>query len=289
MRSRRRHCLTPGGQCSGCDVEYETCNNEPCEEVILKTDWTNWYRKSETVNGSGLYEERQKFVCRALNMRGPNDVQISTRKEVRFVDIHNKWTECSAKCDGVQFSWSGSDFVKRTCSDGCDQQTSNSNVNPKSKWNSAHNLGHAVNPMNRSDWIDNAINTDELAERVQSAEMVYLVAACLGSWAVGVIVGLALMWLHSRRKDIFPRPNVTRHLRMFSSNNHENTYVTTDDFKMNNFGSVTTNLLASHSATLPRSLPSRRASMNGYASHPKEATIKRTSTIRAKLTADQNF
>ena len=270
---RNRQCLTPG-QCVGCDAVWQECNIEPCEEVVLKTDWTNWYRKNDTVAVEGYYEERQKFVCRAINMRGSNDLQISTRKENRQIDLSSNWSECSSSCDGFQFRWIGPDYVKRPCSDPCAKNLVKVMHKSNDKYNKSQNE------------IDNSIRTSAWSEKVGVSNTTLTICYCIASAAVGIVVGYLVRMTCERRKSILPEKKHVELNSMFSSNKKSNTYVTRDDFKMNNFNSVTTNLLQpTHYNTLPSTSKVTKVSM----SMPREATIKRTSTIRAKLTSDQNF
>ncbi|KAI1291697.1 Semaphorin-5A [Halotydeus destructor] len=284
MQSKRRQCLS-ANNCSGCDVEWRTCNNDPCEEVILKTDWTNWYRKNDTIDEAGFQEERQKFICRALDIKGSHDLQITTKKENRFIELKDKWSECSAPCNGYRFYWTGSEFIKKSCSKLCmpcgakkEETFKKFDYDMNSLDSDDHSAFQRKNRLQLSD-SNGTILLSKLGSSADKHQgFAIIVMYCFLCTALGAGLGSLFTFLILRRTKV---PENSKHQRLksrlYADNKNTNTYVSTEEFKLNNYNPVTTSLLRSPSA------------ISSTYSMPKEATIKRTSTIRAKLTSDQNF
>lgn len=68
FRSRLRRCDNPppqhgGTDCSGCGVEYQTCNVHSCSEAKKVTTWTPWLLANDT--DLGRIERRFRFSCKA--------------------------------------------------------------------------------------------------------------------------------------------------------------------------------------------------------------------------------
>jgi chondroitin sulfate proteoglycan 4 len=68
FRSRLRRCDNPppqhgGTDCSGCGVEYQTCNAHSCSEAKKVTTWTPWLLANDT--DLGRIERRFRFSCKA--------------------------------------------------------------------------------------------------------------------------------------------------------------------------------------------------------------------------------
>ncbi|XP_032777784.2 semaphorin-5A isoform X1 [Daphnia magna] len=120
FRSRLRRCDNPppqhgGTDCSGCGVEYQTCNVHSCSEAKKVTTWTPWLLANDT--DLGRIERRFRFSCKA-----PVDTNLlkvgAMKLEERIchtdgtclrTDSGNTeggwsewsdWTECSRQCGG---------------------------------------------------------------------------------------------------------------------------------------------------------------------------------------------
>lgn len=83
FRFRQRKCDDPapmnqGIDCIGCNVEYEQCNKQPCNEVKKIGPFTPWL----IVNNSdvGYLEKRFRYQCKAL-LPDPSSLKISLFKE----------------------------------------------------------------------------------------------------------------------------------------------------------------------------------------------------------------
>ncbi|XP_014668536.1 PREDICTED: semaphorin-5A-like [Priapulus caudatus] len=122
MRKRSRTCDSPeprynGLPCSGCDVQFSPCSEEPCQEVKKSTPWTLWGKNNVTKDG--YFEQRFRFTCHA-EVPDASLMRIGNmRKQERFcVDgarsclnsafINNdgewsswqEWSSCTAECGG---------------------------------------------------------------------------------------------------------------------------------------------------------------------------------------------
>lgn len=103
-----------GLECIGCNVEYETCNKQPCSEVRKLSPWTQWLTANGT-NDVGYTEKRFRYSCKA-QISDPANLKISLFKEEvrncsiegchRMAEIAQKaswgcWTDfsaCSVTC-----------------------------------------------------------------------------------------------------------------------------------------------------------------------------------------------
>jgi hypothetical protein len=109
------------------------------------------------------------------------------------------------------------------------------------------------------------------------------------SLVLGVGVGVGLTYCYMSRRLSPDRRHSRLGMRSFNSSpgtsKPGNAYVTTNDFKTNNYN----NSVAA--ALLPTPCPPPTATPSASATYApiREATIKRASTIRANLTSDQNF
>lgn len=83
FRIRERKCNDPAPQnngldCIGCNVEYEECNKQSCNEVKKLGPWTTWlaFNSSEY----GHMEKRYRYMCKAP-INDPAELKISLFKE----------------------------------------------------------------------------------------------------------------------------------------------------------------------------------------------------------------
>ena len=83
FRIRERKCNNPAPQnngldCMGCNVEYEECNKQPCNEVKKLGPWTQWLVMNSS--DTGHMEKRYRYMCKAT-LNDPSDLKISLHKE----------------------------------------------------------------------------------------------------------------------------------------------------------------------------------------------------------------
>lgn len=130
---RRRKCDSPapqngGMECAGCNIDYEVCNTQPCNESKKMSSWTPWLMQANgSTSDGGHLEKRFRFSCKA-NTVDPNSVKVSLAKEeTRICNADGScqrtgegndefgwsdwgpWSSCSADCGG------GQQFRTRTC------------------------------------------------------------------------------------------------------------------------------------------------------------------------------
>ncbi|XP_070535820.1 semaphorin-5A-like isoform X2 [Ptychodera flava] len=79
---QERNRICEGGNCTGCDREFEFCNQHRCPEIRKMTPWGPWSRHNETDNG--YFETRVKHIFKA---RVPSEDDIyyaGNRDDFRF-------------------------------------------------------------------------------------------------------------------------------------------------------------------------------------------------------------
>lgn len=122
-RIRKRHCDDPlpqngGLECSGCSIDFEVCNSQPCPEIQKLSTWTPWLLTNATGSDEHV-EKRFRFMCK-VNGTDPNSMKVIRAKEesrvcsadglchrigdnedVGFGDW-SAWSQCTARCGGGQ-------------------------------------------------------------------------------------------------------------------------------------------------------------------------------------------
>lgn len=133
FRLRRRVCNDPipqngGLDCSGCSIEYESCNSHECPEIQKMGPWTPWLEfqtstmkpiGNSTFNGEHL-EKRFRFTCKVNKSDADSMKVFKAKEEIRkcFSDgsCHrigeesneqgfsewSSWSNCTASCGGGQ-------------------------------------------------------------------------------------------------------------------------------------------------------------------------------------------
>lgn len=146
FRIRERKCNNPAPQnngldCMGCNVEYEECNKQPCNEVKKLGPWTQWLVMNSS--DAGHMEKRYRYMCKAT-LNDPSDLKISLHKEETRVCKKNDsvcqrihlsskaswgcwtdWSPCSVTCGKGRrvryrkcLSSSGEIMDDKECGDG---------------------------------------------------------------------------------------------------------------------------------------------------------------------------
>ncbi|KAL5292663.1 SEMA5A family protein [Megaselia abdita] len=134
FRLRKRECNDPspkngGLPCTGCNIDYETCNNEPCHEHKRLSIWTPWLTQmndSQLSEGVSI-EKRFKFSCRVVTA-DPTSIKVGIAKEdtrkcgpegcerlnvnESTDDEWTEWSPCSVSCGG------GFQFKSKKCETG---------------------------------------------------------------------------------------------------------------------------------------------------------------------------
>lgn len=116
-----------GIECSGCSIEFEKCNSQPCPEVQKLGPWTPWMQQISNSTGMGEYlEKRFRYVCKfngtdakVLKAKEENRICFMdgschrVNEEVKIDELGfgewSPWTNCSAVCGG------GQQFRTRKC------------------------------------------------------------------------------------------------------------------------------------------------------------------------------
>jgi len=133
-QNRRRRCDNPipqhgGRECSGCNLDYRSCNTHQCPEVKKSTTWTPWMREdgpaSQAVTKGGkegYLLQRYRWTCKGNVPDGRMLKPGNVRKEEKYCledgsGCHDPsflnadgdwsdwstWSECSNRCgSGVQ-------------------------------------------------------------------------------------------------------------------------------------------------------------------------------------------
>lgn len=120
-RLRRRVCDDPfpqngGLECSGCNIEYESCNTHECPEIQKLGSWTPWQLIGNVTLNDEHLEKRYRFICK-VNKFDADGIKILKAKEEirkcfldgschRIEDENNEtgfsewslWNNCSASC-----------------------------------------------------------------------------------------------------------------------------------------------------------------------------------------------
>lgn len=69
-----------GIECIGCNIEYEQCNKQSCNEVKKFSSWTPWLIMNKNDSNAGHSEKRFRYVCKAP-VSDPNSLKITLFKE----------------------------------------------------------------------------------------------------------------------------------------------------------------------------------------------------------------
>lgn len=137
FRLRRRICDRPrpqngGIECIGCNIDYETCNTQPCPETQKLGPWTPWFQQTSNSTSNGEYlEKRFRYICKfngtdakVVKAKEENRVCVSDGSchrvgeeniELGFVD-RTSWSRCTVTCGGgQQYRTEGTKMVSRVC------------------------------------------------------------------------------------------------------------------------------------------------------------------------------
>lgn len=134
FRLRRRNCDNPspqhgGIECSGCSIDYETCNTHKCPEKLVLGQWTPWLQQNTSTSNEHM-EIRFRYSCKFNG----TDARVSKSKVEKRIcsngtciqiteDDKNfeqgeqlSWSGCTTNC-GVrqQYRYKGSNKMLRTC------------------------------------------------------------------------------------------------------------------------------------------------------------------------------
>lgn len=128
FKVRKRKCDNPlpqngGLDCAGCNIDYDTCNTQPCTDLRKSSSWTPWLvAMNGTSTEGGHIERRFKFACKAP-VQDASQIKVTlTKEETRICQAdgschrsgsgdgiddsstleYGPWSECTKPCNGGQ-------------------------------------------------------------------------------------------------------------------------------------------------------------------------------------------
>ncbi|CAG2100155.1 unnamed protein product [Medioppia subpectinata] len=294
VQLRRRRCESTSKACIGCDVEWRLCNRHDCGDFKQQSEWTDWLIRN--ITGDGVNEQRFRFGCRSEGF----SAHISTRTEERFVASNNVWSQCSdGACNGFQFKWTGVHFISRECSSPHCQGWSQWSQWTQCVYGKQHRSRECLgadrclgpfkemrycNQNNQYLGNDDINSIDVINEKpvyrmstsakeddsgAENYSLQKVLLCSLLSFGCGAIIsGLFIYLLLTKNERIRDMRHKRLSLRLFSQlKTTSNAYESPHEYKSNQ------SVLSPLNSISP----------------VREATIKRSSTIRAQLHSDQNF
>ncbi|RWS15798.1 semaphorin-5A-like protein [Dinothrombium tinctorium] len=211
----------------------------------------------------------------------------------------SKWSVCrkgerirTKECLDASKCKLGKEIERMPCSDKGEGNSIDEDIIPDE--NMIPNEAKSENEVDSLLDTSNKVKVAELKPKTQSAKVMeantinfsFVIMFCIISLTLGSIVGAFATYFFIRKKTAAEERHQRLSLKLFnnSSKSTANAYVTASDFKANNCNNV-----SPASSLLPPTSSFQQASSPLLFSPVKEATIKRASTIRAKLNSDQNF